>query len=1030
MASSRTWGYSVFPSFHGQDIRKTFLSHLRKQFNSNGITMFDDQGIERSQTIAPALVRAIRESRISVVVLSKNYASSSWCLNELVEILKCKNIVMPIFYEVDPSDVRKQTGDFGRAFEKSCASKTEERRRWIQALIDVGNIAGEHSLNWKNEADMIEKIAKDISDKLNATPSKDFDGLVGLEFHIRELSSLLYLGCDQVRMVGICGPAGIGKTTIARALQSLLSSNFQLSCFMENVRGCLNIGLDEYGLKLDLQERLLSKILNQKGMRIHHLGAIRDRLHDKKVLIIVDDVNGLEELYALANQTTWFGPGSRVIVTTEDKEILQTHGINNVYHVDFPSREEALEIFCRCAFRQSSPPGGLLKLAERVTELCGNLPLGLRVIGSSLRGKTEDEWEILMRRLEISLDQNIEAVLRVGYDSLHENEQALFLCIAVFFNYKDPHLVMAMLLDSNLDVKQAIQRQEPWKRHILINADEICDVLQNDTGTRIVSGISFDISRVGELSLSERAFKRMCNLQFLSVFKTGYDGKGRVHIPENMEFPPRLRLLQWKAYPRKSLSPKFNLEYLVELDMEGSLLEKLWEGTQPLGNLKKMSLSSSWYLKKLPDLSNATNLEGLDLRDCKNLVELPSSFSYLHKLKYLDMMGCRELKEFPPHINLRSLELVNMYGCSRLRSFPDISTNISSLDISYTAVEELPESIRLWSRLRTLQIYKSRNLKIVTHVPINLTYLDLSATGIEKIPDDIKAVHGLQSLFLGGCRKLASLPELPGSLTYLSANDCESLESVSCPFITPYVELIFTNCFKLNQEARRGIIQQSFSHGWASLPGRELPTDIDHRSTGNSITICMEGKTPFSAFFGFKVFLVISPNNDTEETCNSTLFCRRIGKTGCPIDETPVYIIPKPRAEHIVMFHSDLHNKDKCLEVGNEILFEFNNISDTYEIIECGVRFYTDEAGGSSDRRNEYELDQVSKDDNDWSYEFGPVEASECSENNGHTDRLICDSKEDKIEGNKHTDCWSWLILCFDVSHIVRSIGSFVWGGR
>jgi len=149
MASARTWRYNVFPSFHGGDIRKTFLSHLRKQFNSNGITMFDDQGIERSQTIAPALIQAIRESRISIVVLSKNYASSSWCLNELVEILKCKDVVMPIFYEVDPSGVRKQTGDFGKAFKNSCKSKTkEERQRWIQALIFVGNIAGEHSLKW------------------------------------------------------------------------------------------------------------------------------------------------------------------------------------------------------------------------------------------------------------------------------------------------------------------------------------------------------------------------------------------------------------------------------------------------------------------------------------------------------------------------------------------------------------------------------------------------------------------------------------------------------------------------------------------------------------------------------------------------------------------------------------------------------------------------------------------------------------------------------------------------------------------
>ncbi|EOA15403.1 hypothetical protein CARUB_v10007024mg [Capsella rubella] len=96
MVSSRSWRHSAFPSFHGQDIRKTFLSHLCKQFNSNGITVFDDQGIERSQTIAPALIQAIRESRVSIVV---NYASSSCCLNEFVEILKCKNVVMPIFSE-------------------------------------------------------------------------------------------------------------------------------------------------------------------------------------------------------------------------------------------------------------------------------------------------------------------------------------------------------------------------------------------------------------------------------------------------------------------------------------------------------------------------------------------------------------------------------------------------------------------------------------------------------------------------------------------------------------------------------------------------------------------------------------------------------------------------------------------------------------------------------------------------------------------------------------------------------------------
>jgi len=115
--------------------------------------MFDDQGIERSEEIVPSLKKAIKESRISIVILSKKYALSRWCLDELVEILKCKevmgHIVMTIFYGVEPSDVRKQTGEFGFHFNETCAHRTDEdKQNWSKALKDVGNIAGEDFLRW------------------------------------------------------------------------------------------------------------------------------------------------------------------------------------------------------------------------------------------------------------------------------------------------------------------------------------------------------------------------------------------------------------------------------------------------------------------------------------------------------------------------------------------------------------------------------------------------------------------------------------------------------------------------------------------------------------------------------------------------------------------------------------------------------------------------------------------------------------------------------------------------------------------
>ena len=235
-----------------------------------------------------------------------------------------------------------------------------------------------------------------------------------------------------------------------------------------------------------------------------------------RVLIILDDVSSLKQLEALAGDTSWFGFGSRIIVTTEDQELLQQLGIDNIYHVSFPSFEESLEILCRYAFKQCSPTEGFEKLAIRITGLCCKLPLGLRVVGLSLRGKREDQWIDVMSRLKNILDQDIEKVLKIGYESLKHNEQTLFLYIAIFFKYKDGDLVKTMLAGIDLDVKnglkilvkkslieisargeivmhrllqvgkRAIRRLKPWNRQILVDANDICDVLQNDTVSLLI----------------------------------------------------------------------------------------------------------------------------------------------------------------------------------------------------------------------------------------------------------------------------------------------------------------------------------------------------------------------------------------------------------------------------------------------------------------------------------------------------------------------------------------------------------------
>ena len=142
------WPYDVFLSFRGEDTRNSFTAHLYSALDRKGIrTFIDDERLERGKPISPELLNAIEKSKVAIIVLSRNYASSSWCLDELVKIVECKEkaglTVLPVFYGVDPSDVRRQTGSFAEAFAKHELMKNEEKlQSWRAALTRVASLSG------------------------------------------------------------------------------------------------------------------------------------------------------------------------------------------------------------------------------------------------------------------------------------------------------------------------------------------------------------------------------------------------------------------------------------------------------------------------------------------------------------------------------------------------------------------------------------------------------------------------------------------------------------------------------------------------------------------------------------------------------------------------------------------------------------------------------------------------------------------------------------------------------------------------
>ncbi|KAM5573256.1 hypothetical protein ABKV19_013009 [Rosa sericea] len=257
--SSIHWTYDVFLSFRGEDTRNNFTGHLYMTLKEAGINAFlDDNELRRGENITVELARAIQGSRISVIVFSRRYADSSWCLEELVKIMECRStlgqIVFPVFFDVDPSDVRKQSGTFAEALDQKHKDIDEDKlQSWRAALTEAADLSGWDLQNTSDgqESKFIRTILDEITEVLNRPDLHVADHQVGVDSRVEVISSYLGVGIlRDVRMVGIWGMGGIGKTTIAKALYNKFRHSFEASSFLANIRETAN--------QASLQKRLLS----------------------------------------------------------------------------------------------------------------------------------------------------------------------------------------------------------------------------------------------------------------------------------------------------------------------------------------------------------------------------------------------------------------------------------------------------------------------------------------------------------------------------------------------------------------------------------------------------------------------------------------------------------------------------------------------------------------------------------------------------------------------------------------------------